>query len=80
MNNNLDKEAYTCSNRFSLYNLQYRNLNTLARTICVTLRTYIPYPKFGSVKPEISAYLKLPSSSSEPSPIFVTLLILKNLY
>ena len=28
-----------CSKRFSLYNLQYRNLNTLARTKDVTLRT-----------------------------------------
>ena len=28
-----------CSKRFSLYNLQYHYLNTLARTICVILRT-----------------------------------------
>ena len=28
-----------CSKRFSLYNLQYRNLNTLARTLDVILRT-----------------------------------------
>ena len=27
-----------CSKRFSLYNLQYRNLNTLARTKDVILR------------------------------------------